>query len=302
MSNKLEEEMAKAAGQIVVDTSKDIRGALGKIFGESVAELGKAFGDKVRHWRLKNMMKMAAEIESLRVAQGMPVETLNELPMGDAVRVIEAISSEDDEDVQKLWAQLIVNSANPNSDVVIKKFYLDLLKSLAGPEVVLLQLLWECQRRGTFRTPQEVKAFNDEMNAFAERRWRKFPLEVRGAAVQNLMRLRCLTFRPQPLDASNLLAALPIEMQRSAGFSKWAAIDPERFMKVLQQMLDLVIAGTGATEYKKAERIPLFSGFGHYGASINVVEMNHVLTALGQELVRACTIQTIESTDSHLPP
>lgn len=301
MSNKLEEELAKAAGQIAVDTSKDIRGVLGKIFGESVEELGKAFGDKVRHWRLKNLLKMADEIESLRAAQRIPVESLNELPMGDAVRVIEAVSSEDDEDVQRLWAQLIVNSANPNSDVVIKKFYLDLLKSLAGPEVVLLRLLWECQKRGTFRTPQEVKTFNEEMNALAERHWRKFPPEVRGAAVQNLMRLRCLTFRPQPVDASNLLAALPREMQRSAGFSKWSAIDPDRFAKLLQQILDLVVAGTGATEYKKTEHIPLFSGFGYYGVSITVVEMNHVLTALGQELVRACSIQESEPTHSHLP-
>lgn len=279
----------KALGQIAIETARDSRVFLGKIFGTAATEFGGMLGDQMRHWRFKNLNRILSESAKITYARGYEIETLQELPFGDAFRTVEAASFEEEETVQTLWARLIANAVDPASNITIKKVYIDLLKSMSSAEAAFLELLWACEKRNYFKSHEEISAFNQNMNELAEYQWRKFELDDRRAAIQNLVRIRCVVFRPQPIDMTRLFAKLPNNVQRP--FDQWSLVDPEKFQDVINKIGEFVFLAAGIKEYQNTSQIPVqsaFSGFAGFGKKIDVPEMNFMLTALGTDLVRAC--------------
>jgi hypothetical protein len=291
-SSEFEKELAKSVGQIAVETARDFRSGLGKIFGPASAEFGAMLGEQMRYWRFKNLSSILEKMNEIRGENSSA--NSKQLPIGDAIRVIEAASYEEDETVQGLWAGLLLNATTLDSGVSAKKTYIDILKSLSSAEVLLLDLLWECDQVRAFRSPTEVNEFNERMNAFAETAWRKLPLQEREVATQNLLRLRCIAFRPRSLDFGQLFARIPQQDQYSHLMNKWSAIDPDRFLKGLDQILSLIHAVAGIKNHVDSSPIPLAwgpAGFGYSGPQITVREMNYMLTSLGSDLMNACRVR-----------
>lgn len=69
--DKFEEEMAKAAGQIVVDTAKDGRAGIWSFLGDAVGELGKTLGDEARFFRFKNLVRIGDKVQAIRDKRGL---------------------------------------------------------------------------------------------------------------------------------------------------------------------------------------------------------------------------------------
>lgn len=248
-------------------------------------------GDQMRYWRFKNLNSILAKAEQITQARGQRTEELDELPFGDALRTVETASYEEEESVQDLWARLIANAVDPTSHIAMKKVYLDLLRSISPAEAAFLDLLWVCEKKNRFTNREELVAFNQDMNALAETRWRRFEIEDRRAAIQNLVRIRCVVFRPRPVDMTRLFGQLPREAQ--SAFGKWSVVDPEKFQKVINDIGELVLVAAGVKEYRNTGAIPLSGGISMLGtfgtgAKVEVPEMNFMLTALGTDLMRAC--------------
>jgi hypothetical protein len=287
----LDPELAKVAGQIVVDTAKDARGALGRLFGDAITELGQTLGDRARLYRFENLTKILEKAERIASARGYTPEQLKALPFGDALRTTEAASMEEDDDVQDLWARLIANATAPEDGSPVQKVYIDLLKSLSGPEVLLLDLLWRF-RLDTFRSIEELEIYNKDSEAAAETRWRKVPMQKRLSSIQNLLRLRCISLRPHPLVANNLLAKMPREFTQHH-FSDWSLIDAKKFEKLLAQLVDQMAIASGSKEHIPSSGVPLSTPYGGWGfnrqLTIKAPELNYVLTPLGRDLMLACS-------------
>src|SRR5690554_553862 len=90
--DKLEMEMAKAAGQIAIDTAKDSRKAIGVLLGDAVREFGLTLGDQAKFHRFKNLVRIMDRVEAIGRQRGYSPEQMRALPFGEAVRVIEAAS------------------------------------------------------------------------------------------------------------------------------------------------------------------------------------------------------------------
>lgn len=291
--DKLEAEMAKAAGQIVVDTAKDSRKAIGVLLGDAVREFGLTLGDKARFFRFKNLVKIMDRVEEIGRDRGFTPEQMKALPFGEAVRVIEAASDEDEEEVQELWSRLIANASTPASGVSARKVYIDLLKSLSPSEAVFLDLLSK-NSKNQFHSLDELQEFNSTVRKEFEVRWRSLGRLDREAALQNLLRLRCIAIRPQPIDAHWLMAEVPRDRNSRVSFGdKWSYISAPKFEKVLNQILRQIWVAGGGAEYRPPKGVAL-SGFGLGGFGgqpmIEVPELNYHLTSLGKSLMIACSL------------
>ena len=280
----------KALDQVIVETVRDGRVLLGKLFGEAVTEFGGMLGEQMRYWRFLNMSRILSRVEEIRKSRGHDIESLSSLGFGEAFRTIEAASFEEEEEIQELWAGLISNAAAPDSTVTIKKVYIEILRSLSPPEAALMELIEECESRARWFNPHELKAFNDDMNKFADMRWRKHDANARRTAIQNLVRIRCMVFRPQPLNIDRMLAEMPRDTIRSS-FTNWSVVDPRRFQEFITELVNMMHTAVGVREFDASKPIPLQGGLGFgYGRalSVEVPEMNFMLTALGKDILRAC--------------
>jgi thioesterase domain-containing protein len=186
---------------------------------------------------------------------------------------LEAASLEEEESVQELWARLIANAADPTKETTVKKVYVDILKSLSPAEVAFLEVVSEADSRTRQMSVSEAETFRSEISALAEKRWRHFAPEDQGAAVQNLVRLRCITFKPKPPTYLRSMFQLLPDARRQS--SKWAAIDPQEFKRLIDRVEDLLLVASGVRDYQPSAR------------ERSVPELGFMLTPLGKGLMAA---------------
>lgn len=184
-----------------------------------------------------------------------------------------------------------------NEGADLKSIVKAILKSLSAREAVFLDLMAQIEQKGqSLKSIEAIDAFGLEMSARAESMWRTYSGDERGVSVQNLVRLRCITARPGPIDVSNLFGKLPRELGTrgsvSYGSSSWAAVDPNRFQKVLQELIERQMVSSGMVDFKGSGDfvLPINVGsfFGRNGRKMNLPEANFMLTPLGKGLMRVC--------------
>lgn len=272
------------------------RGALRRVFGSALTEFGDMLSDQMKLWRFQNLLRIREKVDRIASDRDVPDALLNALPFGDAMRTIDAASQEDEDDVQELWARLIVRAATSESPS-INKLHIELLKSLTPADTGLLELLHPGLKDRLFYSTKEVDTFTAEMNAKADARWRVFSEEERGVSVQNLLRLRCITAMPRILNADKVLLRFN---DRSRGLYG-AIVDPRRFEEVLTSLMMLSYQAAGAVPYDTEAPVTLhhkglFGSGSSPFASIPVSELNHMLTPLGEEFMKAVTIDGVATT------
>ncbi|PNQ74358.1 hypothetical protein BA950_14930 [Erythrobacter sp. SAORIC-644] len=277
------------AGEIVKEVASGGRGAMRRVFGPALTEFGEMLADSMKLWRFKNLLRIQGKVDRIAKERSIPAAALNALPFGDSMRTIEGASQEDEDDVQEVWARLIVKAAASETPKV-NKLHIELLQSLSPADTALLELLYPSVVGREFTTQAEIEAFNGEMNSKAETTWRKFSEEDRAVSVQNLLRLRCITSIPRTFMADHVLQQI---RNRQLGVDG-ALVDPRRFEKMLGDLVALIHQSSGAMSYDATKPVPLMrkSWFGATQVGeITVPELNHMLTPIGEAFMKAVTLE-----------
>jgi len=264
------------------------RGALRRAFGPALTDFGTMLSDQMKLWRFQNLLKIREKVDRLVSERNVPEDLLGALPFGDAMRTLEAASQEDTDEIQELWARLIVKAASETEEPSVNKVHIEILQSLTPADSALLDLLFPAATDRTFTSMDEIKAYEDQMNAKAERTWRRFGEEARAVSVQNLSRLRCITALPRPVNADHVLRAFPDRDRRIDG----ALVDPSRFSQLLTALIQLIYQAAGAIPYDATAPVQLHRQGGWYipFGELKVPELNHMLTPLGVEFMKAVTL------------
>ncbi len=297
-------ETAKAQGEAAkavtatVGAAKDAGSFLSRCLGDAPDELGKLLTDKMRIWRLENLERIAIRFKALK-DRGLVDETaLREIPFGDAYRLTDAASEEDDGTVQDLWARLIFNASRAESAVTVKKMYIDILKALGPAEATFLDIIYRFRSR-YFNNLEELDKFNGRANEAAEASWRKISEADRRSAIQNLVRLRCATLQPFSRQHSGVLEQIDVSEDRYRP-KPVVTINPDRFVKLIEDIQESIAVSAGVKEPRGLKEIPLYSpgGFRAQVGKITVPELNFVLTPLGLDLMRACNVEPLSGTEA----
>ena len=276
-----------------------------RLFGPVSDEMGQYLADRFRQWRWRrdNFGKVADSYEREKAARGISDNSLKAVAEGDAYRLAEACSFEDDEMMQELWAGLIASALDPAKEGISTRAFVEILKAIGPVEVGLLLVLYQIGHppKQTGRPnvnkaiPKDIlnyrwhlhdegKKWIDDLIALATRVYRRFPENQQEIAIQNLFRLRCIGLRTgRNLSENKTRIGLPIGVHGTD-----AAPSYETFAKVSDYLESLIMAGIGTGSYKQgplSSRHPLLR---------SLPECRFALTHLGATLLSQCMTKALQ--------
>ena len=276
-----------------------------RLFGPVADEVGQYLADGFRQWRWRreNFRKVAERCEREKEARGIDDNSLASVAEGDAYRLAEACSFEDDEMVQELWAGLITSAMDPDKEVVSTRAFVEILKAIGPVEAGLLLVLYQINRPPQHPTipninklsaeelhslhqkiNDENEKWRDELVTLTTRVYRRFSESQMEIAVQNLFRLRCIGLRTgRNLSQNKTRSGLPIGVRGTD-----AAPTYESFAKVADYLESLIMVGTGTGSYKQS---PLSNP---HPLLQSLPEIRFELTHLGRTLVSRCMTKALQ--------
>ena len=276
-----------------------------RLFGPLFDEVGQYLADGFRQWRWRrdNFERVAERCEREKEAREIDENSLTAVSEGDAYRLADACSFEDNEMVQELWAGLITSAMEPEKEIVAMRAFIEILKAIGPAEAGLLLILSEVDR-GPPRQPrsQEITSLNQEelrslrediyqtnkeweerLKILADRVFQRFPENHKQIAIQNLFRLRCIGLRARGnLDLYKALLGVPHGVRDTD-------VPPtyEAFTEVTDYLEWLILVGAGTGNHKQA---PFSSVSSPFSA---IPEISFELTHLGRSLISSCMTNTL---------
>ncbi len=140
-------EAAKAT-QAIANTSDKAIIAVSK-FGSFIArfisgplEQGVGiFEDRLKYMRWERQQRLMIRAEKFMQEIGLELPT-RAIPLKIAVPLFQGASLEDNDDLQDMWARLLVNAADEKGGIDMKRVYIDILERLTPLEAQILSVIY----------------------------------------------------------------------------------------------------------------------------------------------------------------
>lgn len=123
----------EACGKFARFISKYIDGTLEQGIG--------IFEDKLKYYRWENQVKLMEKANYFLKEVGLK-EPNQAIKLKFALPLLEAASMEDDDYLQDLWAKLLVNATNKESNIVLMRSYIDILERITPLEARILEKIY----------------------------------------------------------------------------------------------------------------------------------------------------------------
>jgi hypothetical protein len=170
-------DLAKEGVKQLLEPVTDIMKSL---LGPSAAEIGFAWRDSFRVWRVKRSVRLLQDAQQFASAAGLQLKAVAPRLL---FPILESASLQDDEDLQARWAALLANAAtSPNS---VHPSFIEILRQLTPDDARLLDKLSDyCKEKRTRRVSPWVGPIS-----YAEREKRVAEGDNSEAAFDNLVLL-----------------------------------------------------------------------------------------------------------------
>lgn len=137
---KAVEEMAKTAGKAI-----DAANRVGQFIAEYIkGSLEQGFGifeDKLRYIRWERRMRLMDRATQFLHARGLKHPT-RPVPMNIAIPILQLGSMEEDDELQDLWARLLVNAGDAGSGITVQAAFLGILQNLSPFDARVLEQIY----------------------------------------------------------------------------------------------------------------------------------------------------------------
>jgi hypothetical protein len=140
-SAKAIKEVAKTTGK-AIDAGEKFGGFISKFISCPIEQCIGIFEDKLKYMRWERQLRLIKRADALMEGSG-PSGPSRAIPLKIAIPLFQAASLEDDDYLQDLWAKLLVNGANADSGIDLKKAYIDILEQLTPLEAKILEKLYQ---------------------------------------------------------------------------------------------------------------------------------------------------------------
>jgi hypothetical protein len=195
------EETAKAAQEIAKTTGKAIEAGekfgrfISKYIGGPLEQSIGIFEDKLKYMRWERQLRLMQRANELLATLGISGPT-RQIPAKLAIPLLQAASLEDDDYLQDMWAKLLVNAADSNSGIDLKRTYIDILERLTPLEAKILEKLYEIPFDETQHNGIRTDGLPNEVNAGKEddtrKNWEEPSDEVKLALI-SLAHVGCIS-------------------------------------------------------------------------------------------------------------
>ena len=190
-SSRAVQEVAKTANK-AIGTAEKFGGFISTFLSGPLQQGVGIFEDKLRYMRWERQVRLMNRVQQImsELGQSAPTKTI---PLKLAVPFFHAASMEDSDDLQDMWAKLLVNGSLAERGVELRRVYIDILERLSPIEALILEKIYSLpiteQPRKAIVTgclPDEV--FFEE----TETEEMQVPSEEVVMALANLTRLGCM--------------------------------------------------------------------------------------------------------------
>ncbi len=149
MTNETNEiiEMSKATQEVAKTASKAIEVAekfgtfISKYIGCPLEQAVGIFEDKLRYIRWERQERLFLRAQEFMTQEGI-VQPSRPIPLKFALPLFSAASIEEDNDLQDVWAKLLVNFTNETSNIEPSRMYIDLLERLSSLEIWIISKIY----------------------------------------------------------------------------------------------------------------------------------------------------------------
>ena len=134
---KAAQEVAKATSK-GIDAGRELGGFFARFIGGPIEQASDIVEDKLRYLRWERQVRLMKRAEEFLEQQGLQAPTRS-VPMKVAIPILEAASMEENDELQDIWARLLVNAADADSGADVTRSFVTVLQDFGPLEAQLLQ-------------------------------------------------------------------------------------------------------------------------------------------------------------------
>ena len=144
------EEVAKAAqevskfGQSLVEAASKTGAFIAKTVGGPLETGIEIWHDRLKYARWERQVRLMKRADEL-LAGVRSGHKLRALPMNFAIPLLQAASLEDNDDLQDMWAKMLVNGLTSTNDADIRRANIDIMQSLSPFEAIILSKVYSIE-------------------------------------------------------------------------------------------------------------------------------------------------------------
>lgn len=152
MSNEIT-EVAKAAAEAAkfgtkgLEVTEKMLGFLERVFKEPLEQVSGIISDKLKFMRWERQVRMADKVTEILESRG--IKETRAVPPKLALPILQTASTEENDELQDLWANLLANAMDPTVKVEIRFTFIEMLKSLNPLDVKTLHVFYEVLKKDT---------------------------------------------------------------------------------------------------------------------------------------------------------
>lgn len=188
-------EAAKAAAALAqfgttgLGTTEKILKFTAKVFQSPIAETSGIIGDRLKFYRWKRQIALVDKADTILTKKG--IKVTRAVPPKLALPILENASLEDDDDLQELWAKLLVNSMDPKFTEEIRITFVDIIKTLTPTDVNILDVFYKSAKNDPKIDWANIARHNVNKEEICQ--VLGISSEVYEISAYNLFRNQCLT-------------------------------------------------------------------------------------------------------------
>lgn len=137
---KATQEIAKAAGK-GIDATRALGGFVARYIAGPLEQASGIVEDKLAYMRWERQQRFMLRAEEFLRARGLAAPT-KAVPLKLAIPLLQAASIEDDDELQDMWARLLVNAADAESGIDVKRAFVDILGLMSPLEARILKTIY----------------------------------------------------------------------------------------------------------------------------------------------------------------
>ncbi|MBT3627064.1 MAG: DUF4393 domain-containing protein [Rhodospirillaceae bacterium] len=191
---KAVQETARVAAK-AIDAANDLGNFIARFIGGPLEQASGIVTEKLSYMRWERQVRLMQRAEEFLVQQGLEAPS-RPVPMKFAIPLLQAASMEENDDLQDIWAKLLVNAADADSGVDVHRSFVTILEDIGHLEAQILHQIMnlpeEAQNKViyTAELPQRAISHQEVEQSKSEP---GMPEEVVELALWNLVRLGCLS-------------------------------------------------------------------------------------------------------------
>lgn len=196
-------ETAKAAQEVAkttskaIDSGREMGGFISRFISGPLEQGVGIFEDRLRYIRWERQLRLIKRSEGFLAEQGL-TKPDKPMPLKNAIPLLEYATLEEDDNLQDMWARLIVNGTNEATGISIERSFIEILAQISLIEAQIMLAIYalpfeKIHHNGviTEKLPKLATVAEEKLE---ENKYKEPTLEVK-LALANLARIGCLKLR-----------------------------------------------------------------------------------------------------------